>query len=117
MPRLCTQDAGNGLEAALENRKILGHWGANKVEKNELQPYQQKWNSRSLDGLNGLRSARRDNGEILWVEDLKARGRRMMAQGDTLVVGLLMGILLVLLTQIGAGTLIKHGSSLKHAGR
>jgi hypothetical protein len=107
VPRLCTQDAGKGPEAALENREILGHWGTNKVDKNELLPYQQKWNARSLDGLTGLRSARRDTGETLWVEDLKVRGRRILAQQDTLVVGVLMGILLVLLAQLGVGALVK----------
>lgn len=106
VPRLCTQDGAKGPEPALENRETLSHWGHNKVDKNELLPYQQRWNARSLDGLTGLRSARRDTGETLWVGDLKARGRRILAQQDTLVVGMLVGILLLLLAQLGVGALM-----------
>jgi hypothetical protein len=92
-------DAGKAPETAFEDRETMGHWASNKVEKNELLPYQQHWNSHSLDGLNGLRSARRSGGESLWLGDIRARVKRVLAQRESLMVGLVVGVLLVLLAQ------------------
>ncbi|KAF9885867.1 hypothetical protein FE257_012245 [Aspergillus nanangensis] len=39
----------------LKDRETLGHWANKKVESNQLREYQQQCNSRSLDGLPGLR--------------------------------------------------------------
>jgi hypothetical protein len=60
----------------LQDRKTLSQWAGKKLEKGELQDYQKEWNTESLDGLPGLRAARRDMGESLWLEDLKATARK-----------------------------------------
>ena len=39
----------------------------------ELREYQKENNSVSMDGLPGLRAARKDMGEVLWYGDMKAR--------------------------------------------
>ncbi|GAB7350732.1 hypothetical protein MBLNU459_g1283t2 [Dothideomycetes sp. NU459] len=51
----------DGVHARLEDRKTLGHWASKQVEKGELKGYQAQKNSQSLDGLGGLKAARRDN--------------------------------------------------------
>ena len=104
-------DVGKAPETAFEDRETMGHWASNKVEKNELLPYQQKWNSHSLDGLNGLRSARRSSGESLWLGDIRARVERVLAQRESLTVGIVVGVLLVLLAQYGQALLVKGSNS------
>ena len=59
------------------------------------------WNVKSLDGLHGLRAARRDLRQWLWLEDAKARVRRVMALKEALIVGIVIGVLLALLPRIG----------------
>ncbi len=76
--------------AGFQDREMMGHWASNKIEKNELLTYQQTWNSNSLDGLTGLRSARRGKGEVLWVTDLEARLRRIVGQKDSVIFGFLL---------------------------
>lgn len=111
MPRLSNNiscDVGKAPEDAFEDRETLGHWAANQVEKNELLPYQQANNSRSLDGLTGLRTARRGNGERLWLGESNAWVKRILAQRESLFVGVFGGIVLVLGAQLGAGVLQKY---------
>lgn len=64
------------------------------VTKHEMQAYQAAMNASSLDGLTGLRAARRLAGERLWLTGGKARARRIAAQWDTVGVGVLIGLLL-----------------------
>ncbi|CAM6102778.1 unnamed protein product [Calypogeia fissa] len=73
--------------AGFEDRETLGHWASKKVEKKQLQAYQQEWNSDSLDGLTGLRAARRGRGDILWYTDLRASLRRILAQREAVAFG------------------------------
>jgi len=91
-----TQDAS---EYAFEDRETLGHWVANKVEKNELTAYRMTWNARSLDGLHGLKSARRDLGQRLWLEDQKAHIRALFVQKEALALGAFIGVILALIIQ------------------
>lgn len=93
-------------EAAFEDRETIGHWGVTKVEKNELLPYQEKNNARSLDGLVGLRTARRGNGERLWAGDVRAHAQRVLAARESLLAGVVLGVVLVLLAQLGAGVVV-----------
>jgi hypothetical protein len=105
VPRISSNiscDVGKASEMAFEDRETIGHWGANKVEKNELLPYQEKNNAYSLDGLTGLRTARRGIGESLWLGDTKARMRRILAPRESVVTGVFLGIMLVLLVQFMA---------------
>lgn len=84
----------------------MGHWASNKVEKNELHAYQREWNAKSLDGLNGLRAARRDLGERLWLADRKASLMRVLAQREALMAGILIGVLLAFLSRLSQAFLI-----------
>lgn len=92
------EKALNAEEMFLD-RETLGHWAGQKVEKNEMGEYQMKNNAESLDGLPGLKSARRDLGEWIAVVDGKAALRRVMGQKDALVVGVVLGVFLALLVQ------------------
>jgi len=103
VPRLSstsTIDPEKSSEAAFEDRETLGHWAGKQVEKNQLHSYQMEWNAKSLDGLNGMRSARRDLGQSLWLGELGARGMRVMAQKEALLTGMLGGIFLVLIFRL-----------------
>ena len=72
----------------------MDDWAEYMIEHNKLRDYQAQWNHNSLDGLPGLKVARRDRGEVLWVGDLKARVRRLAGQREALLVGVVMGMVL-----------------------
>jgi hypothetical protein len=57
----------------LEDRHTLGHWGNKQVTAGVMNDYRSRMNSRSLDGLPGLRIARQDAGEKLWIRDVEAQ--------------------------------------------
>lgn len=99
---------GKAPETAFEDRETMEHWASNQIEKHELLPYRQRCNSHSLDGLNGLRSARRGGGERLWLGDIKMRVKRTLAQREALIVGMVAGILLGLLAQLGPAFLMMN---------
>lgn len=46
-----------------KDRETLGNWASKKVEAGDIRAYQGEWNSRSLDGLPGLRTALQDKGQ------------------------------------------------------
>ncbi|MCJ1266459.1 hypothetical protein MMC22_006344 [Lobaria immixta] len=83
----------------LKDRETLGHWASVTIEKGKLQKYQRDMNADSLDGLPGLRVARRDAGEHLWMTETTAHVRRIGAQKEALLVGVGIGILLILVVQ------------------
>lgn len=91
-------------EGGFEDRDTLGHWAGKTVEKGEMKAYQMSNNAKSLDGVPGLRTARRDLGERLWWTDRTARARRILAQKEALVVGLFLGVLLAFLAQASFGS-------------
>ncbi|KAL4957311.1 hypothetical protein BDW69DRAFT_191742 [Aspergillus filifer] len=47
----------------LQDRKTLSNWAGKVVEAGGIRSYQSEWNSRSLDGLPGLRTALQDSGQ------------------------------------------------------
>ncbi|KAL2869179.1 uncharacterized protein BJX67DRAFT_370847 [Aspergillus lucknowensis] len=47
----------------LKDRETLGYWAGKQVEAGTVREYQSEWNSRSLDGLPGLRTAVQDKGQ------------------------------------------------------
>jgi Pyridoxamine 5'-phosphate oxidase len=100
VPRLAKRKAGDGDEdewvAGFEDRETLGHWASKMAEKNELHAYRKKNNSDSLDGLTGLRAARRDNGEILWLTDLITWFRRILLQREAIAFGFSLALFLFL---------------------
>lgn len=74
-------------------RETLERWAEKLIEKGGLKSYQAEWNSGSLDGLPGLRSARREKGErALWVRDLLIGAKRVGYEWEGLLVGLGVGI-------------------------
>ena len=76
-----------------EDRETLGEWGRKLVEKGGKDEYQVTWNSRSHDGLVGLKAARRAGGErVLWWGNLVAWGRRVGRMGDAVGLGFVMGV-------------------------
>jgi hypothetical protein len=60
----------------LEDRQTLGHWGGKQIAAGTINEYRSKFNARSLDGLPGLRVARTDAGEKMWIRDLESQVRR-----------------------------------------
>lgn len=62
--------------AYLEDRNTLGHWAGKQIENGVMNDYRANWNRRSLDGLPGLRVARKDFGESLWYGDVKSQVKK-----------------------------------------
>lgn len=84
-----------GPRARLEDRKTLGHWASQTVEKGAMEAYRAKNNARSLDDTAGLKAARRTKGEIIWLEDAKIYTRKLVLQWDAILVGMLLAFLVV----------------------
>ncbi|KFX94457.1 hypothetical protein V490_04357 [Pseudogymnoascus sp. VKM F-3557] len=85
-----------------EDRETIGHWAKFKMDKNELFQYRRNNNHDSLDGLTGLKSARRDRGELMWVTDVRAWLRKIWGQKDAMFAGFMIAhwiYVLVLLAQ------------------
>ncbi|KAL6881810.1 hypothetical protein HDV57DRAFT_78953 [Trichoderma longibrachiatum] len=80
--------------AVFEQRPNLDSYSAKKFQDNKSLGYQVANNRRSLDGLPGLRAARREAGERLWVGHLKARARRIASEGEAVAVGFLFAVVL-----------------------
>lgn len=89
----------NGEGVVFEDRKTIRDWCGKKVEKGQLGEYQRVWNRDSLDGLPGMRTAMRENGEWLWWGDVKAFVRRVAGTGDVLAVGVGLGALGMMATR------------------
>ncbi|EPE26608.1 hypothetical protein GLAREA_02521 [Glarea lozoyensis ATCC 20868] len=90
-------------EEAFEDRKTLGHFAEKKCAANEMGAYQLKNNLRSLDKLPGLRSARRDSGQVMLLEDGMAFLRRVWGQREALGFGVLIGIVVMMFVNLGLG--------------
>ncbi|KAK5997889.1 Pyridoxamine 5'-phosphate oxidase family protein ustO [Cladobotryum mycophilum] len=67
--------------AVFEQRPTLDAYLANRVQNNTMLGYQAVHNITSLDGLPGLRVARREAGQWLWLSDAKSRVRRIAYEG------------------------------------
>ncbi|KAH8816446.1 pyridoxamine phosphate oxidase family protein [Xylogone sp. PMI_703] len=101
VPRLSREHASSAdieksPELAFEDRETMGHWASKKVENNELAAYRMVWNVRSLDGLHGLRSARRDQGQWIWLEDFKTHLKSLLAQKEAIALGMIIGAVVIL---------------------
>ncbi|MCJ1413973.1 hypothetical protein MMC32_000298 [Xylographa parallela] len=79
----------------LTDRPTMSSFATKLAAKDALRAYQARFNGKSLDGLPGLKVCRRDVGERLWVTDARARVRRVAAQWEGILVGVLMGWLVV----------------------
>ncbi|OAR01346.1 hypothetical protein LLEC1_06743, partial [Akanthomyces lecanii] len=76
-----------------EERPHLDYWAGSMVSKNSAHKYQAEHNARSMDGLPGMKTARRDNEEVLWVGDAAAFLRRTSAEKTSVFIGVLLGAL------------------------
>lgn len=76
-----------------EERPHLDYWAGSMVAKNAAHKYQAKNNARSMDGLPGMKTARRDNNEILWLGDAAAYLRRMGAEKVSVAIGFTLGVI------------------------
>lgn len=83
-----------------EDRHALEQWLVNKVNKKALDDYQTKLNSRSLDGLLGLRMARKMRGEWLLAEDIVAYFLQKLYHPEALILGVILGLLLAAFSPI-----------------
>ncbi|KAI1077468.1 hypothetical protein F5B20DRAFT_592783 [Whalleya microplaca] len=70
-----------------EERYTLEKWLVNKEKKKTLGDYQVKLNSRSLDGLLGLRVARKMRGEWVLAYEVKAKLTRLFWHPEALCLG------------------------------
>ncbi len=86
-------------EPYLHDRDTLGHWAGKQISAGRLRDYQRDNNHESLDGLPGLRVARKDRGERLWYSDLKAKVRKQDGVWHTAFVALVSAFLTVFLMQ------------------
>lgn len=93
-------DGDDEWVAGFEDRETLGHWASKKITANKLNEYRKEWNYDSLDGLTGLKAARRDKGEILWLTDLGAWFRRIMAQREALAIGFIIASVLFICARL-----------------
>ena len=73
---------------------------------NKLIRYQAVHNTASLDGLPGLRAARREAGQWLWLVDAKSRVRRIACEGEAVAAGFLLAILLYVVVIEGQKVLL-----------
>ena len=98
------QDSSKQI-AFLEDRQTLGHWAGKQISAGTLNEYRSKTNNRSLDGLPGLRVARKDAGEMLLVGDLEAQVRKRNGVQLVLVAVLSAMLTLVSMYMLGITTL------------
>lgn len=93
----CTADEMALEEATpgFHTREVLENFYLTLLRKDErsLEKYKKENNSKSMDGLPGLRTARRDNGEWLKLEDTKVRIGRLLRQWDAIMLGVVFTLL------------------------
>ena len=90
-------------KAILQDRETLGHWVSKRIEDKTLRQYQVVNNTVSLDGLTGLRVARRDKGERFLMMEVQVTYRRVMAQREPLLWGMVMGMATMFLFMMTTG--------------
>ncbi|KAK7397551.1 hypothetical protein QQX98_013075 [Neonectria punicea] len=89
--------------AVFEERPTMDAWVKKRVENNTVQEYHNETNVESMDGLRGLKAARRGVGETLWVGDARQWMMKVLAQREGIVLGFSLGVVLyVVLIVLGA---------------
>ncbi|KAF4594887.1 pyridoxamine phosphate oxidase family protein [Ophiocordyceps camponoti-floridani] len=95
LPGTTTSEKADEL-TVFEPRPTLDHFSAIKVRENGMLHYQSQNNACSIDGLPGLRTARRDAGHNLWLGDAAARLRRVEREPLAVAAGFVLAVLLYL---------------------
>jgi hypothetical protein len=90
--RINLNDLKLGPKAYMKDRGTLGHFAKKTVEQGLMEWYQQQANLRSLDGLGGLKAARRGKGENMHLQDARIWIRRILRQWDAMLVGALVAL-------------------------
>ncbi|KAF3936226.1 hypothetical protein ABW19_dt0205131 [Dactylella cylindrospora] len=89
------------LEGKWEDRKTLNYWGSKTVAEGKLEEYQAENNRRSLDGLPGLRNARRRKGEWMKIVEGWRTILRVWGYLAFFLMGVFVGI--VIMSSFGEG--------------
>lgn len=84
----------------MKDRGTLGHFAKKTVDQGLMEWYQQQANLRSLDGLGGLRAARRGKGENVHLQDALIWLRRIFRQWDAMLVGALIALFALALLRV-----------------
>ncbi|OCL12026.1 pyridoxamine phosphate oxidase family protein [Glonium stellatum] len=96
------EEKTSGFPQKFQDRWTLHKWASSMEEKKALLGYQRNSNYKSLDGLTGLRSARRARGQWMLLEAGRARIGRIMKQWEAIVLGMLiMAFVMVVLKTVG----------------
>jgi len=87
------------FEGTMKIRPTMDHWARTQIERGKIEEYRSLKNSRSLDGLVGMKAARADLGHWLFVGEFLAWMRRMAKLYDAVLVGVLLGVALMVAVQ------------------
>jgi hypothetical protein len=98
--RINLDDLKLGPKAYMKDRGTLGHFAKKTVDQGLMEWYQQQANMRSLDGLGGLRAARRGKGENVRLQDALIWLRRIFRQWDAMLVGALVALFALALLRL-----------------
>lgn len=92
----------NGLDelSVFEERPTMDLWLRKRVESNAMLEYHYEANVESIDGLPGLKAARRGVGQKLWLVDIGARVKRTLAQREGIAFGFVLALLMYLVTML-----------------
>lgn len=93
---IVNHDGDSDTAQETSERDTLDDWAQKQVEKRELGDFQKRYNHRSLDGLPGMMSVRRQFDENIAVEDTKAWLRKVARQQDAVAMGFGLGILFMI---------------------
>ena len=81
---------------AFAERDTLDRYSDQQERKGTMASYQAEHNARSLDGLPGLRAARKDMGETLLWGDMRSRVGRLWEEKISVCIGFLLAVLVYL---------------------
>lgn len=84
-----------GATKLFRDRESMNHWAENMESKGKMHDWHKNYNADSLDGLAGLKLARRAKGQWMLGEDIKVNVRRILQQKDAVFSGIVVGVILV----------------------
>ena len=87
------------------DRDTLDRFNARQVEQGKMETYRAQNNAWSLDGLAGMKSARRAAGHALWISSLQAWLRRVFRQREALLMGAFLALVVVMVVEYLAAPL------------
>ncbi|EXF76763.1 pyridoxamine phosphate oxidase [Colletotrichum fioriniae PJ7] len=100
--------------SVFEERPTLDYYWKKRVDNNTVNTYQVETNRTSIDGLPGLKAARRDAGETLWIADARAEVLRAARETRGVVLGVLVAVLVYFVTGVVGGLVVKAREGREH---